>query len=45
MWNAISQGMSTSEEHILKSKDSFSEVDDMNGQLKKMRSDTLLKGF
>jgi len=37
--------MNTSEEHILKSKDSFSEVDDMNGHLKKMLSDTLLKGF
>jgi len=35
IWNAISQGMNTSEEHILKSKDSFSEVDDMNGHLKK----------
>jgi ATP-dependent DNA helicase PIF1 len=45
MWNAIAQGMNTSEEHILMSKDSFSEVDDMNGHLKKMLSDTLLKGF
>jgi hypothetical protein len=45
MWNAIAQGMNTSEEHIRKSKDSFSEVDDMNGHLKKMLSDTLLKGF
>jgi len=45
MWNAIAQGINTSEEHILKSKDSFSEVDDMNGHLKKMLSDTLLKGF
>ena len=45
MWNAIAQGMNTSEEHILKSKDSFSEVDDMNGHLKRMLSDTLLKGF
>jgi hypothetical protein len=34
-WNAIAQGMNTSEEHIVKSKDSFSEVDDINGHLKK----------
>ena len=45
MWNAIAQGMNTSEEHILKSKDSFSEVDYVNGHLKKMLSDTLLNGF
>jgi hypothetical protein len=38
MWNDIAQGMNTSEEHILKSKDSFSEVNDMNGHLKKMLS-------
>ncbi len=44
-WNAIAQGMNSSEEHILRSKESFSEVDDINGQLKKMLSDTLLNGF
>jgi hypothetical protein len=43
--NAIAQGMNSSEEHILRSKDSFSEVDDINGHLKKMLSDTLLNGF
>ncbi len=36
MWNAIAQGMNSSEEHILRSKDSFSEVDDINGHLKKI---------
>ena len=44
-WNAIAQGMNPSEEHILRSKDSFSEVDDINGHLKKMLSGTLLNGF
>lgn len=44
-WNAIAQGMNSSEEHILRSKDSFSEVDDINGHLKKMLSGTLLNGF
>ena len=34
-WNAIAQGMNSSEEHILRSKDSFSEVDDINGHQKK----------
>ncbi len=33
-WNAIAQGMNSSDEHILRSKDSFSEVDDINGHLK-----------
>ncbi len=37
--------MNSSEEHILRSKDSFSEVDDINGHLKKMLSGTLLNGF
>jgi hypothetical protein len=45
MWNAIVQGMNSSEEHILRSKDSLSEVDYINGHLKKMLSDTLLNGF
>ena len=43
--NAIAQGMNSSEEHILRSKDSFSKVDDINGHLKKMLSGTLLNGF
>jgi hypothetical protein len=44
-WNAIAQGMKPSEEHILKSKDCFSEVDDINGHLKDMMSTTMLNGF
>ncbi len=34
-WNAIAQGMNSSEEHILRSQDSFSEVDDIKGHTKK----------
>ncbi len=44
-WNAIAQGMNSSEEHILKSKDCFLEVDDINGHLKNMMSTTMLNGF
>ncbi len=43
--NAIAQGMNSSVEHTLRSKDSFSKVDDPKGHLKKMLSATLLKGF
>ncbi len=45
VWNAIAQGMNSSEEHFLRSKDSFSEVDDIKGHLKNMLSVTLLNGF
>jgi hypothetical protein len=45
MWNAVAQGMNSSEEHSLSSKDSFSEADDPNGHLKKMLSATILNGF
>jgi hypothetical protein len=45
MWNAIAQGMNSSVEHTLRSKDSFSEVDDPKGHLKKMLSATMLNGF
>ena len=44
-WNAIAQGMNSSEEHILWSKDSFSKVDDIHGHLNKMLSGTLLNRF
>ncbi len=44
-WVDITQGMNPSEEHILKSKDCFSEVDDINGHLKDMMSTTMLNGF
>jgi hypothetical protein len=44
-WNAIAQGMNSSEEHTLSLKDSFSKVDDPNGHLKKKLSATMLNGF
>jgi hypothetical protein len=44
-WNKIAQGLNTSVEHIMTSKDTFSEVDDINGHLKKMLSTTLLNSF
>ncbi len=45
MWNAVAQGMNSSVEHTLRSKDGFSEVNDPKGQLKKMLSATMLNGF
>ena len=45
MWNTVAQGMNSSVEHTLRLKDSFSEVDDPKGHLKKMLSATLLNGF
>ncbi len=45
IWNAIAQGMNSSVEHILRSKDCFLEVDDMNGHLRDMMSTTMLNGF
>jgi hypothetical protein len=38
MWNAVAQGMNSSVEHTLRSKDSFSEVDDPKGHFAKPRS-------
>jgi hypothetical protein len=35
MWNALAQGMNSSQEHVLRSKDCISKVDDMKGHLKK----------
>ena len=45
MWNSVAQKMNPSQEHILRSKDNFSEVDDPKGHLKKMLSATMLNGF
>ncbi len=45
MWNVVAQGMNVSVEHTLRSKDSFSEVDDPKGHLKKVLSATMLNGF
>ncbi len=44
-WNEIAQGLNTSKEHISTSKDTFLEVDEINGPLKKMLSTTLLNSF
>ncbi len=45
MWNTVAQGMNSSVEHTLRWKDSFSEVDDPTGHLKKLLSATMLNGF
>ncbi len=36
MWNVIAQGLNTSKEHVLRSRDTFLEVDDPHGHIKKM---------
>ena len=45
MWNSIAQKMNLEEERTLYSKDSFSEVDDPKGHLKKMLSPEFLNSF
>ena len=45
MWNSVAQKMNPTQEHILRSKDCFSEVDDPNGHLRKMLSANILNGF
>jgi hypothetical protein len=45
MWNVVAQGMNSSVEHTLRSKDSFSKMDDPKGHSKKMLSGTMLNGF
>ncbi len=45
LWNAIAQGMNSSVEQTLRSKDIFSEVDDLKDHLKKILSATMLNGF
>jgi hypothetical protein len=41
-WNAIAQGLNTSEEHVLRSRDTFLEVDDPLGHIKKMLQTSVL---
>lgn len=45
MWNAVAQDLNVNEAHLLRSKDIFSEVDDVHGHIKKMLSEALLNGF
>ncbi len=45
MWNAVAQKMNPSQEHMLRSKESFTEADDPRGHLKKMLSGSMLNGF
>jgi hypothetical protein len=42
MWNAIAQGLNTSTEHVLRSRDTFLEVDDPHGHIKKMLQTSVL---
>ncbi len=44
-WNAIVQRMSTGTEYKVMSRDSFKEVDDPNGHLKKMLTKAVLNNF
>jgi hypothetical protein len=44
-WNAIVQRMNTGTEYKLMLRDSFEEVDDQNGHLKKMRTKAVLNKF
>jgi len=45
MWNAVAQGMNSSVEHTLRSKDSLSKVDDPKGHLQQILSAIMLNGF
>jgi hypothetical protein len=45
MWNAVAQDLNVNVAHLLRSKDTFSEVDDVHGHIKKMLSKALLNDF
>jgi hypothetical protein len=45
MWNAVAQNLNVNAAHLIKSKDIFSEVDDVHGHIKKMLNEDLLNGF
>ncbi len=42
MWNAIAQGLNTSKEHVLRSRDTFLAVDDPHDHIKKMLQTSVL---
>ena len=45
MWNAVAQDLNVNVAHFLRSKDTFSKVDDVHGHIKKMLSEALLNGL
>lgn len=45
MWNAVAQDLNPNDAHLLRSKDTFSEVDDLHGHIKKMLNKALLNDF
>lgn len=45
LWNTVAQDLNRNDAHLLRSKDTFSEVDDLHGHIKKMLSKALLNEF
>lgn len=45
LWNTVAQDLNRNDAHLLRSKDTFSEVDDVHGHIKKMLSKALLNEF
>jgi hypothetical protein len=45
LWNAVAQDLNSNDAHLLRSKDTFSEVDDLHGHIKKMLNKALLNDF
>jgi len=45
MWNAVAQDLNPNEAHVRRSKDTFSEADDVNGHTQKMISSSLINGL
>ena len=45
LWNAVAQDLNPNDAHLLRSKDTFSEVDDLHGHIKKMLNKALLNDF
>lgn len=44
-WNMIAQSLNPNQSHLLTSKDTFAEVDDMNGLLKRLMNARVLNSF